>query len=120
MPSSGLFGPYALNEVTIERVVDGVSPGAYALGTVGNGGSFYIKYIGRADADLKRRLLDHVGTESMFKYGFFRSVEEAFKKECELYHNFSPPRNKLHPAAPAGSKLVCPRCQPSLLGLLRA
>lgn len=34
----------------------------------------------------------------------------AFEKECHLYHDFNPPDNTVHPARPAGTQYLCPRC----------
>ena len=89
----------------------------FAFGRIGDHGrpgpddSMYVDYAGRADADLKKRLRDHVGTAVLFKYGFFPTAKEAFVAECRLYHDFNPPRNVIHPAAP--DVATCPYCRPT-------
>ncbi len=47
----------------------------------------------------------------MFKFGYFPSAEAAFERECELYHDFKPAGNRLHPDRPSRSSLECPRCR---------
>lgn len=113
MPDSGLFGPYALNSATIDAVVRGTSPGAYALGSANAGGGLSISYVGRSDSDLHSRLKQHVGSYSSFKYGFTPSAHAAFLVECRLFHDFGAYSldNKIHPARPAGSNWTCPHCK---------
>ena len=70
-----------------------------------------ISYVGRSDDDLAARLQQHVALPYLhFKYGFLPSAAAAFNKECELYHDFDPPGNKVHPAKPKNSLLACLRC----------
>lgn len=111
MAISGLRGPYPL---TTEGVNDNVTrsfPGAYALGRMANGSMFLISYVGRSDDDVNARLHDHVqGEHSSFKFEPYASAKAAFEKECDLYHDFSPPENKAHPARPVGTSWQCPRC----------
>jgi hypothetical protein len=109
MASSGLNGPYALTDDTINKVITKTSAGAYALGKVKDD-TFYIDYIGRSDTDVNQRLHNHVGNYSSFKFDYFGSAKAAFEKECNLYHDFSPSDNKAHPARPSGSNWTCPRC----------
>lgn len=109
MPSSGLKGPYDLDDETIDDEVTKTSAGAYALGKVKND-SFYIDYVGRSDSDVNKRLHDHANNYPKFKYDYFESAKAAFEKECNLWHDFSPSDNKVHPARPAGTSWTCPRC----------
>ena len=109
MPNSGLFGPFDLTADGVSNQVTGTGPGAYALGTLKNDGLFYIDYIGRSDDDLAARLQDHVPTSyPHFKYAFYPSALAAFNKECQLYHEFKPTANKVHPARPKGTRHPCP------------
>lgn len=110
MPASGLKGAYPLTDEGIDNNVTQISAGAYALGRVTDD-TFYIEYIGRSDADVNGRLHDHVGAYPKFKYGYFGSAKAAFEKECNLYHDFSPKDNKVHPARPTGANWKCPRCK---------
>ena len=109
MVRSGLRGPYPLTKEDIGENVTRQLPGAYALGRLANG-KFYIDYVGRSDSDVRKRLHDHIGENSEFKYKYYASSEEAFDKECYLYHEFQPPRNKIHPAQPADSDWQCMSC----------
>jgi hypothetical protein len=111
MPNSGLHGPHSLTAAGVSSNVSGIGPGAYALGNTNEKGVFVISYVGRSDTDLAARLQQHIALPYLhFKYGFFPSAAAAFKKECELYHDFDPPDNKAHPAKPQNSLLACPRC----------
>jgi hypothetical protein len=112
MPNSGLHGPRALTAKDIDDVVVGVGPGAYALGR-STPDTFYIDYVGRSDSDLNARLKQWVGEKyTHFKYGFLPSSQDAFFKECHLFHDFGETNldNKVHPARPNGTNWTCPRC----------
>ena len=109
MAISGLRGSYPLTEKGLNENVTRQLPGTYALGHSANG-KFYIDYVGRSDSDVKKRLHDHIGENSKFKYEYYASSKEAFEKECYLYHEFQPSRNKIHPAQPADSDLQCMIC----------
>jgi hypothetical protein len=110
MANTGLHGNYGLTNENIDRVVIGIGPGAYVLGNNTNQNSLSILYSGRADDDLAKRLKQHVGKYLFFQYGFTNTAQEAYEKECYLYHTFNPPDNKIHPACPAGLNLVCYNC----------
>lgn len=113
MPSTGLNGPYRLDSTTIGRIGARTSPGAYALGQERDG-TFYISYVGRSDDDVAARLRCHLGDYHHFKFGYYASANEAFIKECHLWHDFGGTDgkldNKIHPDRPSGSRMSCPRC----------
>lgn len=110
MPTSELRGPFPLTGDGVAKNVTRTSPGAYALGH-SDGGSYYIYYVGRSDADVATRLRQHIGEYRQFKYEYYPSAKAAFEKECRLYHDFKPRDNKNHPARPAGSGWKCPVCR---------
>ena len=112
MPSSGLRGPYSLNNETIDAVVTLKSAGAYALGKRGEDNVFYISYVGRSDDDINTRLKDWVGKYAQFKFEYYSSPKAAFEKECNLYHDFGEDSldNKVHPDRPENTNWQCPRC----------
>lgn len=114
MANSRLKGPYDLTEEGIDNNVTETSPGAYALGKVGDNNTFYISYVGRSDTDINDRLHDWVGKYKQFKFDYFGSSKSAFEKECNLYHDFGGPEgkldNKVHPQRPQNSDWQCPRC----------
>jgi hypothetical protein len=108
MGTTGLYGNYDLTGPGILAAVSGHSPGVYALGKVENG-TFYIHYVGRSDTDVSTRLQQHVTKwYPHFQFDYFGSAQAAFEKECQLYHDFSPPDNLVHPARPQNSTLSCP------------
>lgn len=104
----GLDGPYTLDSGTISRLVSESSTIAYVLGYLGSDGLFYVNYAGRSDYDGAGRLRAHIGEDRQFMFGYYASYEAAFHKECLLYHDFSPPRNKIHPDRPTGTQYRCP------------
>lgn len=110
MSNSGLRGPYPLTKTGVEDEVTKALPGAYVLGR-SDTTAFRISYVGRADDDVRKRIRDHVPEPyPQFKYEYYPSPRAAFEKECNLYHDFTPPDNKAHPARPAGANWKCPVC----------
>ena len=108
MASTGLIGPYDLTATEINRVVASENIGVYVLGHTGDDGTFYVTYVGRSDTDLNKRLHDWENHYKKFKYGYFQSTKAAFEKECQLYHDFEPPDNKIHPDRPNNTTYRCP------------
>ena len=111
MAETGLLGPYPLTASDINGEVREKSPGVYALDRSHDDGPFHISYVGRSDTDLNSRLHEHSGKYKRFKYQYQVSPEEAFAKECGLYHEFNPPSTIAHPPRPLGSKWKCPKCK---------
>lgn len=109
MPSTGLSGTYPLTSTGIHSSIKYKSPGAYALGYTKNG-IFYISRIGRSDNDVAKRLTNYLGEYQEFKFKYYSTAYDAFLKECELYHKFSPPGNHIHPDKPNGVTVNCPYC----------
>jgi hypothetical protein len=111
-PSAGLSGPHRLDAATIAAVVSRKAPGAFALGR-SEGGTFYIRYVGRADDDVAAVLAEHVGDYQHFKFAYFGSPGAAFEKECHLYHDFGEAKlnNRFHPLRPTAGNWHCPRCR---------
>ncbi len=104
-------GPHPLTNDGVSKAVLYKSPGAYALGKMGNDGIFYIDYIGRSDEDVADRLCKHVPEPyQQFFFSYYTTAQEAHAKECWLYHTFKPTDNKIHPAKPKNSRLSCPTC----------
>jgi hypothetical protein len=108
---TGLLGPYRLTFDGINDAVSRQSAGVYALGSNDPSGNFQVKHVGRADSDIRAKLRDCIGSDIMFKFCFFSSARAAFQKECELFHDFSPPGNRIHPGRPRGTNWECPRCR---------
>ncbi|MGP8069006.1 MAG: zinc-ribbon domain-containing protein [Candidatus Bathyarchaeia archaeon] len=110
---TGLRGSFLLDELTINKEVSNVSPGVYLLGRK-EGKTFYVRSVGRADVDVNAQLKEHIGGYVRFKFEYANSPEDAFRKECELYHDFRGPEGKLdnknHPERPQGVAWLCSKC----------
>lgn len=110
MASMNLAGPYPLSFDKVASVVKPRRPGVFALGYKGDGGVFFVNYIGRSDSDLRERLLEFIGSDVSFKFEVAASAQEAFMRECELFHAFRPRGNRMHPSRAPASEWKCPRC----------
>jgi hypothetical protein len=108
---TGLRGPFPLAPETIDEELADRCPGTYTLGFTDNLGRFAITYVGSAGEDLKSKLRAHIGTASQFKFRHFADQKQAFEKECEIFHQFMPGGNFLHPSRPPGADWMCPRCR---------
>ncbi len=111
MPSTGLLGPFRLAYDEITSAIPRVVPGAFVLGHKGPDGRFYVHYVGRADENLRDTLLERIGSGNLFKFRTVTTGEAAFHAECELFHDFQPPGNRMHPDRSRGTKWECPRCR---------
>lgn len=115
MATLDMNGPYELSNEAIEKEVTRTSPGNYALGYVSDS-TFYVKYVGRSDDDVKDRLKKWVGKKSEYKYfkfSYATSPKAAFEKECKNFHDFGGTEkldNDRHPQRPEGSNWECPVC----------
>ncbi len=108
---TGLLGPYRLNFDAIAAAITRDSAGVYALGYVSSEGKFCINHVGRADRDVRGRLLDCIGSATLFKFTYLPTSKAAFERECELFHDLSPPGNRVHPGRAPGTSWECPRCR---------
>jgi hypothetical protein len=109
MPSTGLNGPYTLTADKIDEIVTKTSAGTYALDRSDGTDGFKVYRVGRSDKNLNARLKSYVGGKyTRFKYGYNSSAKAAFEKECELYHDWNPPDNAIHPDRPDGTDWKCP------------
>ncbi len=111
MAETGLNGPFPMSKTDIDAMVTEQSPGVYALDQSHDSGPFHITYVGRSDTDVNASLQERVRKYKRFKFEYFPTGEEAYRKECELYHDFNPPARIAHPARPMGTKWTCPRCK---------
>ena len=107
-------GSYKLDSDTINKTITKTSAGNYVLGYTKDK-TFYVKYVGRSDSDLKARLLSHVssGRYKEFKYSYATSPKAAFEKECQNFHDFEETKqldNNIHPDRPNSSGWECPIC----------
>ena len=111
MASLNMSGPFSFTESGIDSAIHDNKIGNYALGSKNDKNGLGISYVGRSDNDLKSELKQRLQTHphSHFKASYANSVEEAYIKECQNYHDFSPPENEIHPAKP-NSNINCPIC----------
>jgi hypothetical protein len=108
-------GPYPLTEEDIDSRVE-ERTGNYALGVAGKN-IMVVKYIGRSDTNLNKRLKEHIkeGYKD-FEYVYTSDPTSAYKKECQDYHVFTNNGfildNKNHPGKPKNAPLTlsCPVC----------
>lgn len=107
---SELMGPFELNYDTIAVQVPTQVCGTYALGHIDRSSVFRIERVGRADADLQVSLRNFIGCSMRFKFIPSLAPKQAFEIECELFHQFRPPGNFIHPHRPAGADWTCPVC----------
>ena len=115
MATLNMNGSYKLNSDTVNKTITKTSAGNYALGYTKDK-TFYIKYIGRSDSDLKTRLLSHVasGKYDRFKYIYATSPKAAFENESAkifMICGIEKLDNDIHPDRPSNSKdWECPIC----------
>ncbi len=112
MASLNMKGPFNLDEATIDSEVSKTSAGNYALGKKNDKGTFLVNYVGRSDSDVNDRLKYWAkkSNSPLFKFSYTTSSKLAFEKECNNYHDFSPPSNDIHPDKPNGTDYKCPVC----------
>jgi hypothetical protein len=67
-------------------------------------------YVGRSDTDLQQEILQSAskGSYVVFWFDYASSPMDAYKYECELFHEYQPPDNSIHPAIPAYTNWRCP------------
>lgn len=104
-------GPYPMTKLVVGTLP--AQPGAYALGNLSNRALF----VGRADSDLRAKILEHWGPPNpeaapveRFWYEITVSSWDAYWLECQWYHQYAPTHNFAHPARPFGMPARCPVC----------
>lgn len=108
--------PYRFTPDVIRKVVPSGKIGVYALGDV-DGGKFTVKYVGRSDCSLQKRLLTHnmLYQFSYFIFLFTETQEEGFVLEAKWWHDCKvkrlPVANQIHPDSPSRAELKCPYCE---------
>lgn len=85
----------------------GPGPGAYILSRDGKNAH----YVGRSDTDLGWRLRQSVAEGYGYRYFWFQyapSPMQAYRLECNWYHEYGPSDNTVHPAVPPNANWRCP------------
>lgn len=107
-------GPFILSEFEIDNLVEVNKIGNYVLCLLEDK-TFVIKYVGRSDNDLNDRLKKHLEENyTLFMFSYASSIQDAYEKECQNYHDFGGSDkldNKIHPAKPEGINCICPKCR---------
>jgi hypothetical protein len=116
--SSSADRAYLIDQPILAAKIPPRSRGAYVLGKY-VGGEFSPLYVGRSDSCLLTRILTH-NYRNLATHVAWRirsSQRDAFHQECALYHTYEEEPwflNKVHPASPKGSGLICPFCSYSI------
>ena len=107
-------GPYELTQKNIDEAVGETHPGVYQLGSLFQD-SFFLRYIGRSDTDVRETLKSWVGCDrySHFRFRYSSSPPAAFAEECREYHENGGSEdldNESHPQRPEDTDWKCPVC----------
>lgn len=104
---------YYFNDTSIDEYVTESRPGNYALGYV-HDDIFIVRYVGRSEHDLKDELKSHIGSPyQRFKFSYSLTPQDAFEKECRVYHRFGGNKklhNLTHPNRGSHFDWKCPVC----------
>jgi len=104
---------------TINSIVVSDSEGVYLL-IFAQSLDFKRVWVGRSDGDIRKLLLQRLqdlrevhrqNAPNLFKFRPFRTAEEAYGKECTLYHLHSDSggiRDGEHPSPPGDTEHHCP------------
>ena len=104
---------HALERRSIERLIEAKTIGNYWLGEYTDDGQYFVRYIGRSDKCLRKRLTDHVsvGKYVIFSFSVAHSIREGFDIECREYHLLKDQLdNIIHPDAPRHLPYRCQYC----------
>jgi hypothetical protein len=98
-----------LNARTIKQMVLHAQPGVFLLLTVPDGPP---RYLGRDDKDIREKLVKWLGRSyRYFKFLYCETPQEAFQKQCELYHSHKRTLdNTRHPERSEGTEWRCSLC----------
>lgn len=106
---------YPFYEETIDELIPPDTIGNYILGYRVGKSEIQIRYVGRSDTDLNRRLHEHLEDPyDAFMFNTQNTPEEAYIEECWNWHGCDGPQgrleNKIHPDKPEGCEATCPVC----------
>tara|TARA_Y100000310_G_C20188820_1_gene581565 strand:+ start:195 stop:563 length:369 start_codon:yes stop_codon:yes gene_type:complete len=110
---------YVLRPEIIRKEVKKNCPGVYTLGKFDKN-KFYVKYVGRSETCLRRRLLEHA-RKSFSKFFNFRQYSDknsAIRNEVVEFFTYSDIDNKIKPSSKAGMIPGLKNCESELKNLL--
>lgn len=108
---------YELKKNSIEELIEAKEVGNYWLYRTNEIGESVIRYVGRSDKCLLKRLNQHAGLEIYEEFSFviskrFPKVRNAYDIECREYHLLKDQLdNKIHPDAPRHLPYTCKFCK---------
>jgi hypothetical protein len=108
---------YELNTSSIEHNLEARKVGNYWLYLTNETGESVVKYVGRSDKCLNKRLKRHVSNGKYDCFSFQYSIthpkiKNAFDIECREYHLFNDRiDNVIHPDAPRHLPYTCKYCK---------
>ena len=94
-----MTGWWSLGDIAVQRHAREGWPGVYLLADTQG----IPRYVGRSDVNVRNRLLHHCdsGQYRYFLVEHYRSPDDAFYRECNLYHHYrNQLDNEIHPAVP--------------------
>lgn len=101
--------PFTLQ--AIEDEVRKTSPGVYVLDPPEQRVRVAGGFVGRSDTDIADSLRRHLRTGyKTFAYTYVKTPIEAYQIECEMWHEWKPAPNPVHPTVPHGIKTLCMVC----------
>jgi hypothetical protein len=107
-----LHSNFCLDSSTVDNCVAECA-GAYALGrSLDANGTMIVRYIGRADDNVKARLKAHAieGRFQYFAFTYSTGANPAYEKECNLYHRFERTLDDPHHPIKPFPWSRCPNC----------
>lgn len=105
-----LEGPFPLNNIIIEEMLQIPNPGHFAVGSLIDDDYLLVVAIGRSDSDVGAELCKQVGNQSHFMVKIDMDSHSAFWAECELYHLYGTRIGMRHPLRKLGDRWSCPKC----------
>lgn len=106
---------YRLVKLVIDRKISEDVIGTYFLWKYVKG-SYELRYVGRSDGRLKKRLVAHMQAKAFSHFSFKAtgSILEAYYTECKTWHDYRGRLcNKIHPDSPRNLPYFCPYCEVS-------
>ena len=115
--AAGMALPYELSDVfpltvaAIENAVKRVAGGVYVLDPPDPRTKAPIGFVGRSDTDVADGLHRHAKAGyTRFAFAYTKSPMDGYRRECQMWHDWKPSANPLHPTPPAGNAVRCLIC----------
>ena len=111
---------YVLRPEIIRKEVKKNRPGVYTLGKFDEN-EFYVKYVGRSETCLRRRLLEHArkSFSKFFNFRQFSDRNSAIRNEMVEFFTYNHLNNKIRPSSRKGVMPGIESCESELNKLIR-